>query len=51
MNRFTASTARTQPPPAPQPSAHTYYEEIHFPFCEDVSNYDRITKIGQGTFG
>lgn len=24
---------------------------MEFPFCDDVSKYDKITKIGQGTFG
>ena len=24
---------------------------LEFPFCHDVSKYERITKIGQGTFG
>lgn len=24
---------------------------LEFPFCHDVGKYERITKIGQGTFG
>jgi len=25
--------------------------KMEFPFCPDVAKYDKITKIGQGTFG
>lgn len=25
--------------------------DSEFPFCEDVAKYERLTKIGQGTFG
>lgn len=28
-----------------------YIEEYNFPFCDEASKYERITKIGQGTFG
>jgi len=24
---------------------------MEFPFCPDVARYDKITRIGQGTFG
>lgn len=28
------------------------YENLEFPLCRDVAeNYDKVTKIGQGTFG
>uniref|UniRef100_A0A6A7FUD3 Cyclin-dependent kinase 9-like n=2 Tax=Hirondellea gigas TaxID=1518452 RepID=A0A6A7FUD3_9CRUS len=53
MNRYpssTSSSVRSQQSPVPA-QTHSYYEELNFPYCEDVSNYDRITKIGQGTFG
>ena len=29
----------------------TYIENFDFPFCDEVSKYERISKIGQGTFG
>lgn len=28
-----------------------YVEDFNFPFCDDASKYERVTKIGQGTFG
>ncbi|KAF6201814.1 hypothetical protein GE061_004209 [Apolygus lucorum] len=28
-----------------------YIEEFDFPFCDEASKYEKITKIGQGTFG
>lgn len=28
-----------------------YIEEFDFPFCEEASKYEKIAKIGQGTFG
>ena len=33
------------------PTSQLFYEELVFPYCEDVTNYDKLTKIGQGTFG
>ncbi|KAG0710613.1 Cyclin-dependent kinase 9-A [Chionoecetes opilio] len=27
------------------------YEDLHFPFCDEVSKYEKLDKIGQGTFG
>jgi len=26
-------------------------EQINYPFCQDSSKYEKICKIGQGTFG
>ncbi|GAB6021972.1 P-TEFb-associated cyclin-dependent protein kinase Cdk9 [Chamberlinius hualienensis] len=26
-------------------------EDLEFPYCDDVGKYDKLTKIGQGTFG
>ena len=26
-------------------------EDIDFPFCDEVGKYEKLTKIGQGTFG
>lgn len=28
-----------------------YVEEYNFPFCDDASKYEKVAKIGQGTFG
>lgn len=28
-----------------------YIEEFSFPFCDEASKYERVSKIGQGTFG
>lgn len=28
-----------------------YVENAHFPYINDFNNYERIVKIGQGTFG
>ena len=28
-----------------------FNEQLDFPYCEDVDNYLRLAKIGQGTFG
>ncbi|KAB7506203.1 Cyclin-dependent kinase 9 [Armadillidium nasatum] len=27
------------------------YEDLHFPYCDDVVKYEKLDKIGQGTFG
>ncbi|KAG8554575.1 hypothetical protein GDO81_003835 [Engystomops pustulosus] len=27
------------------------YDSLEFPFCDEVSKYERLAKIGQGTFG
>ncbi|KAK4291254.1 hypothetical protein Pmani_028116 [Petrolisthes manimaculis] len=28
-----------------------YHDDLEFPFCDDVIKYERLAKIGQGTFG
>jgi len=28
-----------------------YIEDFEYPFCDDVSKYEKLSKIGQGTFG
>jgi len=32
-------------------SKDQYIEQFDFPFCEEVSKYEKQAKIGQGTFG
>jgi len=32
-------------------STFSYIQTCDFPYCEEVSKYERIAKIGQGTFG
>ena len=32
-------------------SRDQYIEQFDFPFCEEVSKYEKQAKIGQGTFG
>ena len=27
------------------------FENIEYPYCPDVSKYEKVIKIGQGTFG
>ncbi|XP_014467222.1 PREDICTED: cyclin-dependent kinase 9-like [Dinoponera quadriceps] len=29
----------------------TYVQQFNFPFCDELSKYEKIVKIGQGTFG
>lgn len=28
-----------------------YIEEFDFPYCDEATKYEKIAKIGQGTFG
>jgi len=28
-----------------------YIEEFDFPFCDEATKYEKVAKIGQGTFG
>lgn len=49
-NRFNSSIRQPQIP-QPQPNLPSQNDDLVFPYCEDVNNYERIVKIGQGTFG
>lgn len=35
----------------PSPELLTYIDSFHFPYLNDVTNYEKLLKIGQGTFG
>jgi len=37
-------------PSATTPAA-THINDFDFPFCDDVAKYEKLTKVGQGTFG
>lgn len=28
-----------------------FYDELEFPYCDEVNKYEKMAKIGQGTFG
>jgi hypothetical protein len=54
----TTSTTLTTTVTKTQGSTNVYetvdfrlFETIEYPFCADVSKYEKILKIGQGTFG
>jgi len=32
-------------------SARQKFEDLDFPFCPEANKYEKLTKIGQGTFG
>jgi len=44
-------SSQSAPTSSSAPHNYNYFDELPFPLCEDVSNYERIAKIGQGTFG
>ncbi|KAK2711811.1 cyclin-dependent kinase 9-like [Artemia franciscana] len=37
--------------PLPRKESYKFIEDLDFPFREDVAKYERMAKIGQGTFG
>lgn len=45
MTAATSSTALSLP------AKQKYIEEFDFPFCNESSKYEKVAKIGQGTFG
>lgn len=32
-------------------SKYHYIENYNFPYCDESSKYEKVSKIGQGTFG
>lgn len=45
---------QTQPPNTESKSEYDKFsklEELEFPYCDEVGKYEKLTKIGQGTFG
>lgn len=50
-NIMTPSTSTTSPQTTLACSKDKYLEDFHFPFCEDATKFEKMAKIGQGTFG
>jgi hypothetical protein len=47
----TASTAAVDDNSKHTTTLMNKLEDFDFPYCRDVSVYEKLTKIGQGTFG
>jgi hypothetical protein len=30
---------------------YSMFENVHYPYCADIAKYEKVAKIGQGTFG
>jgi cyclin-dependent kinase 9 len=45
------SSSQTERISANMAETHSYIENFNFPFCAEVSKYEKQAKIGQGTFG
>lgn len=53
----TTASSSTQPSTSSSKTApnllnkQLYIDKYTFPYCDDLSKYEKVTKIGQGTFG
>ncbi|KAF3848696.1 hypothetical protein F7725_015193 [Dissostichus mawsoni] len=46
-----AATAVAEKPDREAAIMSKYYDGVEFPFCDEFSKYEKMAKIGQGTFG
>ncbi|CAM4665386.1 cyclin-dependent kinase 9 [Siphateles boraxobius] len=47
----TGSSAGAEKPDRETAIMSKYYDGVEFPFCDEFSKYEKLAKIGQGTFG
>lgn len=50
-NHDTTTTSVSQTTIMNTKEKEKYIEDFEFPFCDEASKYEKIAKIGQGTFG